>query len=84
MNSQYIPGSAENFNQQTHARLLKDAAEARRLKGTGTGRLFKRQEKAELAPGLRANAPQPTVLAPALSAVLTAAFALQVALLLAI
>ena len=82
MNSQFLPRTAEELNRQTHARLLHAAEEKRQLRGVENRRLNKRQEKDAPAPLYQPAAARPTLLAPAISAVATAALALQAALLL--
>ena len=72
MNGQFIPGSSETLNKQTHLRLLNEAASARRLR--------KSSASGNDAPPVKyaPHAPQPGLLEPLISAVLTAAFVIQV------
>ena len=78
MNSQFFPNSVEILNEQAHKRLLKEASRARLIKSLET--VNKESPENNLGTGFR----QPSLLEPALSAILTAAFAIQLAFLVAI
>lgn len=71
MNSQFFPGANESLNKEAHQKLLSAASHTRRISKTAV------PHRLEIGPSVR----QPRLLEPFLSAVLTAAIAVQVALL---
>ena len=78
MNSQIFPGSAESLNSQTHETLLNVSRVARRIERP---RLERRRKETDRFPNIRQGYRQPNLIEPALSIVVVAGLALQVALL---
>jgi hypothetical protein len=74
MNSQIFPGIAENLNRQTHETLLRASRKARRVQKP---RIAERDRFPNIDRGYR----KPNLLEPAISFLVIAGLALQVALL---
>lgn len=76
MNSQIFPRANERLNKETHQQLLSAASAARRIRKSSAPR----EPAINFGPGAR----RPSLLEPLISAALTAAAAIQVALLVGI
>lgn len=73
MNSQFLPGSGAQLNEQSHQRLLNEAGKVRRIRKAFADHSTEKQ--------IGPSVPKPSLLEPLFSAILTAALALQLALL---
>jgi hypothetical protein len=78
MNSQIFPGIAENLNRQTHETLLRTSRKTRRAQ---TPRYETRGKEVDRFPNIDKGYRKPNLLEPAISFLVVAGLALQVALL---
>jgi hypothetical protein len=78
MNSQIFPGTAESLNRQTHETLLRTSRTARQVRGP---RLEAQHKDIDRFPNIDKGYRRPNLLEPAVSFLVIAGLALQVALL---